>query len=54
VEGAAKGRFSGRFCDRCHDLINPAVGGGVERIDGSGLWCSLCPRLPATEALRYP
>jgi hypothetical protein len=23
----------------------------VERIDGGGLWCGLCPRFPATEAL---
>lgn len=51
MEGAVNGRFSGGFCDWCHDLIDPAVGGGVERIDGSGLWCGLCPRFPATEAL---
>jgi hypothetical protein len=42
VEGAVNGRFSGGFCDCCHDLIDPAVGGGMERIDGSGLWCGLC------------
>jgi hypothetical protein len=35
----------------CHELIDLAVGGGVEQIDGSGLWCGLCPRFPATEAL---
>jgi hypothetical protein len=37
VEGAAAGRFSSGFCDWNHDLIDPAVVGVVERIDGSGL-----------------
>jgi hypothetical protein len=51
VKGVANGHFGGGFCDWCHDLIDPAVGGGMERIGGSGLWCGLCPRFPATEAL---
>jgi hypothetical protein len=43
MEEAANGRFGGGFCDWCHDFVDPAVGGGVERIDGGCLWCGLCP-----------
>jgi hypothetical protein len=51
VEGAANRRFRGGWCDWCHDFVDPAVSGGAERIDGGRLWCGLCPRFPATEAL---
>jgi hypothetical protein len=51
VEGAASRRFGGGWCDWCHVFVDPAVGGGAERIDGGHLWCGLCPRFPATEAL---
>jgi hypothetical protein len=51
MEEAANRRFGGGFCDWCHDFIDPAVGGGVDRVDGGRLWCGLCPRIPATEAL---
>ena len=52
VEEAANGSFNGGFCDWCHNFIDPAVSGGFERIGGGRLWCGLCPRFPATEALR--
>ena len=51
MEEAANGSFSGGFCDWCHNFIDPVVSGGFERIDGGRLWCGLCPRFPATEAL---
>jgi len=51
VEEVANGSFNGGFCDWCHIFIDPAVSGGFERIDGGRLWCGLCPRFPATEAL---
>jgi hypothetical protein len=47
----ANRRFCGGWCDWCHDFVDPAVGGGAERIDGGRLWCGLCPRFPTTEAL---
>lgn len=50
VEEGANG-FSGAFCDWCYKFIDPAVSGGFEQIDSGRLWCGLCPRFPATEAL---
>jgi hypothetical protein len=51
VKEAASGRVSGGFCDWCREFIDPAVSGGFEQIDSGRLWCGLCPRFPATEAL---